>query len=280
METIINYFETIPSSHRSIILVGGLSFFWILESGVPLFKFRYRKWQHAIPNLFFTLTTVIINFSLAWLLLGTADWVVVNNFGILNWIPEIPLWLYALLGVLLLDFFGAYLVHYVEHKVKPLWMVHLVHHTDHKVDTTTANRHHPIESVIRFTFTLFGVFVVGTPIALVFLYQSMSLVFTQFTHANIKMSKGFDKVLSYVIVSPDMHKTHHHYRLPYTDSNYGNIFSIWDRLFGTYLYLDREKLVYGVDVFPDEAKNSNIKDLLKQPFQKYEKPTLYTDVEE
>jgi len=280
LETIINYFETIPSSHRSIILVGGLAFFWILESGVPLFKFRYRKWQHAIPNLFFTLTTVIINFSLAWLLLGTADWVVVNNFGILNWIPEIPLWLYALLGVLLLDFFGAYLAHYVEHKVKPLWMVHLVHHTDHKVDTTTANRHHPIESVIRFTFTLFGVFVVGTPIALVFLYQSMSLVFTQFTHANIKMSKGFDKVLSYVIVSPDMHKTHHHYRLPYTDSNYGNIFSIWDRLFGTYLYLDREKLVYGVDVFPDEAKNSNIKDLLKQPFQKYEKPTLYTDVEE
>ena len=280
METIINYFETIPSSHRSIILVGGLAFFWILESGVPLFKFRYRKWQHAIPNLFFTLTTVIINFSLAWLLLGTADWVVVNNFGILNWIPEIPLWLYALLGVLLLDFFGAYLAHYVEHKVKPLWMVHLVHHTDHKVDTTTANRHHPIESVIRFTFTLFGVFVVGTPIALVFLYQSMSLVFTQFTHANIKMSKGFDKVLSYVIVSPDMHKTHHHYRLPYTDSNYGNIFSIWDRLFGTYLYLDREKLVYGVDVFPDEAKNSNIKDLLKQPFQKYEKPTLYTDVKE
>jgi len=280
LETIINYFETIPSSHRSIILVGGLAFFWILESGVPLFKFRYRKWQHAIPNLFFTLTTVIINFSLAWLLLGTADWVVVNNYGILNWIPEIPLWLYALLGVLLLDFFGAYLAHYVEHKVKPLWMVHLVHHTDHKVDTTTANRHHPIESVIRFTFTLFGVFVVGTPIALVFLYQSMSLVFTQFTHANIKMSKGFDKVLSYVIVSPDMHKTHHHYRLPYTDSNYGNIFSIWDRLFGTYLYLDREKLVYGVDVFPDEAKNSNIKDLLKQPFQKYEKPTLYTDVEE
>lgn len=280
METIINYFETIPSSHRSIILVGGLAFFWILESGVPLFKFRYRKWQHAIPNLFFTLTTVIINFSLAWLLLGTADWVVVNNYGILNWIPEIPLWLYALLGVLLLDFFGAYLAHYVEHKVKPLWMVHLVHHTDHKVDTTTANRHHPIESVIRFTFTLFGVFVVGTPIALVFLYQSMSLVFTQFTHANIKMSKGFDKVLSYVIVSPDMHKTHHHYRLPYTDSNYGNIFSIWDRLFGTYLYLDREKLVFGVDVFPDEAKNSNIKDLLKQPFQKYEKPTLYTDVEE
>lgn len=279
METIINYFETIPSSHRSIILVGGLTLFWLLESGLPLFRFKYSKWRHALPNLFFTLTTVVINFGLAWMLLGTADWVKTYEFGIINWLPEMPLWLYALLGVLLLDFFGAYLAHYVEHRVKPLWMVHLVHHTDHKVDTTTANRHHPIESVIRFAFTLLGVFLVGTPIALVFLYQSLSLVFSQFTHANLKLSKKLDKVLSYVIVSPDMHKTHHHYRLPFTDSNYGNIFSIWDRLLGTYMYLDREKLVYGVDVFPDEQKNSHIGELLKQPFQKYEKPTLSAESE-
>ncbi|MBO3117633.1 sterol desaturase family protein [Winogradskyella sp. DF17] len=279
METIINYFETIPSSHRSIILVGGLTLFWLLESGLPLFRFKYSKWRHALPNLFFTLTTVVINFGLAWMLLGTADWVKTNKFGIINWLPEMPLWLYALLGVLLLDFFGAYLAHYVEHRVKPLWMVHLVHHTDHKVDTTTANRHHPLESVIRFAFTLLGVFLVGTPIALVFLYQSLSLVFSQFTHANLKLSKKLDKALSYVIVSPDMHKTHHHYRLPFTDSNYGNIFSIWDRLLGTYMYLDREKLVYGVDVFPDEQKNSHIGELLKQPFQKYEKPTLSAESE-
>lgn len=282
METIFNYFENIPSTHRSIILVGGLTFFWLLEGGLPLFKFKYNKWQHALPNLFFTLTTVIINFALAFLLVGTADWVQANNFGMVNWLlPEMqPLWLYVLLGVLFLDFFGAYLAHFVEHKVKTLWMVHLVHHTDHKVDTTTANRHHPIESLIRFAFTLFGVFVVGTPIAIVMLYQAMSLVFTQFTHANLKMSKGLDKALSYVIISPDMHKIHHHYRLPYTDSNYGNIFSIWDRLFGTYMYLDREKIVYGVDVFPDETKNSHIGELLKQPFQKYEKPTLTANVED
>ncbi|GAB4163344.1 MAG: sterol desaturase family protein [Winogradskyella sp.] len=282
METIINYFDTIPSSHRSVILIGGLTLFWLLEGGLPLFKFKYNKWQHALPNLFFTLTTVIINFALASLLFWSSKWVVENNFGVINWLfpEEQPLWLYALLGVLLLDFFGAYLAHFVEHKVKPLWMVHLVHHTDHKVDTTTANRHHPIESVIRFAFTLFGVFVVGTPFALVMLYQAMSLIFTQFTHANIKLPKGLDKALSYVIISPDMHKIHHHYRLPYTDSNYGNIFSIWDRLLGTYMYLDREKLVYGVDVFPDEKKNSHIGELLKQPFQKYEKPTLSADVEE
>ena len=278
METVFNYFETIPSSHRSIILVGGITFFWILEGVFPLFSFNYKKWKHALPNFFFTLTTIIINFSLAFLLLGTSDWVQQNDFGIINWLPfETPLWLYVFLGVLFLDFFGAYLAHFTEHKIKPLWMVHLVHHSDHKVDTTTANRHHPLESVIRFTFTLFGVLVVGTPIAIVMIYQSLSLVFTQFTHANIKMSKSFDKLLSYFIVSPDMHKIHHHNLLPYTDSNYGNIFSIWDRLLGTYKYLDREKIIYGVDTFPDEKINSSLKELLKQPFQKYRKPTNSID---
>jgi len=273
LETIFTYFENIPSLHRSIILVGGITFFWILEGALPLFNFKYKKWKHAFPNLFFTATTVIINFTLAFLLLGTSDWVQINNFGIINWLPELPLWLYILSGILLLDFFGAYLAHYTEHKIKPLWMIHLVHHSDHKVDTTTANRHHPLESIIRFVFTLFGVFIVGAPIAIVMIYQSLSLVFTQFNHANIKMSKSIDKLLSYVIVSPDMHKVHHHNLLPYTDANFGNIFSIWDRLFGTYMHLDREKIVYGVDTFPDEKINSSLKELLKQPFQEYRKPT-------
>ena len=273
METIFTYFETIPSSHRSLILVGGITFFWLLEGALPLFNFGYKKWKHAWPNLFFTATTVIINFALAFLLLKTSDWVNINNFGIINWLPEMPLWLYVLLGVLLLDFFGAYLAHYTEHKVKPLWMVHLVHHSDHKVDTTTANRHHPIESLIRFGFTLLGVFLVGTPIAIIMIYQSLSLVATQFTHANLKMSRKVDKAISYIFVSPDMHKVHHHYKLPYTDSNYGNIFSIWDRIFGTYLEFDRDKIVYGVDTFPDEKTNSSLKELLKQPFQGYRKPT-------
>ncbi|WP_430907070.1 sterol desaturase family protein [Maribacter sp. 2-571] len=276
MEEMIAYFENIPSTHRSALLVGGITLFWILEGAVPLFRFDYKKWRHALPNFFFTLTTIIVNFALAFLLLRTADFTVSGQFGVLNWLPEIPFWSYVLIGLLLLDLIGAYLAHLVEHKVKPLWMIHLVHHTDHNVDTTTANRHHPLESVIRFTFTLVGVLVVGAPIGIVMLYQSVSLVLSQFNHANIKLPKAVDNALSWIIVSPDMHKVHHHYVLPYTDSNYGNIFSIWDRLFGTYLKYDRDAIVYGVDTFPDEKENSNIKSLLKQPFHKYRKPTTTT----
>ena len=274
MESVMAYFETIPSLHRSILLVGGLSLFWILESPFSLFNFKYKKWQHALPNLFFTATTVLINLVLAFLLLNTSDWTVSSQFGILNWLPEFPLAIEVIVGILLLDFIGAYLPHWVEHRVKPLWMIHLVHHSDHFVDTTTANRHHPLESVIRFTFTLLGVFIIGANMGIVMLYQSLSLIATQFNHANIQLPKKVDLYLSYLLVSPDMHKTHHHYRLPYTDANFGNLFSIWDRLLGTYLPFDREKLVYGVDVFFDEKANGKISNLLGQPFQPYSKPTL------
>ncbi len=273
MEQLITYFESIPPLHRTLILVGGITFFWILEGIVPLFSIKYKKWKHALPNLFFTLTTIIVNFPLAFLLLKTSDWAVANNFGVINWMPEMPLWLYVVLGVMLLDLIGAYMAHLVEHKVKPLWMVHLVHHSDHNVDTTTANRHHPLESLIRYFFTLIGVFLVGAPVGIIMLYQSLSVVLSQFNHANIKLPSNVDKAISWVLISPDMHKVHHHYKLPYTDSNYGNIFSIWDRMFGTYMEFDRDKIVYGVDTFPDQKENSSIKGLLKQPFHKYRKPT-------
>ena len=105
MDTIFNYFETIPSLHRSLILVGGITFFWLLEGAFPFFKFDYKKWKHAFPNLFFTFTTVLINFSLAFVLLHTSDWVQAANFGIINWLPEMPLWLYVVLGSSVFRFF-------------------------------------------------------------------------------------------------------------------------------------------------------------------------------
>jgi len=103
---------------------------------------------------------------------------------------------------------------------------------------------------------------------IVFLYQTLSVVATQFNHANIVLPKKIDVFLSYFIVSPDMHKVHHHYVLPYTDSNYGNIFSIWDRLFGTFMTLDRDQLIYGVDTHMNPKEHNKLSNLLKIPFQK------------
>lgn len=272
MNEIVSYFSTIPSSHRSLILVAGISFFWLIENAFPLFNFNYKKWQHAGINIFMTLTTIIINFSLAFILLKTSDWAIANNFGVLQWLLQMSLWLYALIGLLLLDLIGAYLVHLIEHKVKFLWRFHLIHHTDTWVDTTSGNRHHPGESVIRFAFTTLGVLIVGSPMWMVFMYQTISIVSTQFTHANITLPKRLDIFLSYFIVSPNMHKVHHHFMLPYTDSNYGNIFSVWDRLFGTFMYLPKEKIVYGIDTYMETQDHNQLNNLLKIPFQKQRSP--------
>lgn len=268
MNEIISYFSTIPSSHRSLILVGGITLFWLIENAFPLFNFSYKKWRHASINIFLTATTIVVNFFLAFILLKTANWSIANDFGVLQWLPEMSIWLYALIGLLLLDLIGAYLVHLVEHKVKILWRFHIIHHTDTWVDTTSANRHHPGESVIRFAFTTLGVLIVGSPMWMVFLYQTLSVIATQFNHANISLPKKLDTILSYLIVSPNMHKIHHHHVLPYTDSNYGNIFSIWDRLFGTYRTLPTEEIIYGIDTYPNPEQHNNLKKLLKIPFQK------------
>ena len=268
MNEIIHYFETIPSLHRALILAGGITFFWLIETVKPLFILKYEKWKHAGINIFFTITSIVVNFLMAFILLWTSNWTVDNHFGILQLASGINPWIFLIIGLLLLDLIGAYLVHFVEHKVKFLWRFHLVHHSDLWVDTTTANRHHPGESVIRFVFTTLAVVLVGAPMWMVFLYQSASVVLSQFNHANVTLPVTIDKMLSYFIVSPDMHKVHHHYVLPHTDSNYGNIFSIWDRLFGTFSTIKREDIVYGIDTHMEVDKNNSVINLLKIPFQK------------
>jgi len=272
MQTIADYFATIPSSHRSAILVGGLTLFWLIEGAFPLIRFGCNKWKHAGINIFFTITTVIVNFAMAFILLKSSDWAIAHDFGILQWLPELPLWAYLVVGLLLLDLIGAYFVHWLHHKVKWMWRLHLIHHSDTYVDTTTANRHHPGESVFRFLFTTIGVVLVGAPIWLVFLYQALSAGLSQFNHANIDLPESVNRVLSWFIVTPNMHHVHHHYVQPYTDSNYGNIFPIWDRLFGTFKQLKGSDIVYGIDTHREAHEHSHVGNLLKIPYQKYRPP--------
>lgn len=273
MNAIADYFATIPSSHRALILAGGIALFWVWESALPLFRFEYRKWPHALVNFFFTATTIVVNFALAFLLLRASEWAIAREFGLLFWLPAMPLLLSTLVGLLVLDLISAWLAHFVSHHTPPLWKLHLIHHSDTHVDTTTANRHHPGESVVRFAFTALAVVVTGAPLWMVFLYQAMSVVLSQFNHANISIPAGLDRALSWVIVSPNMHKVHHHFVLPHTDSNFGNIFSIWDRMFGTFRTIEQSALVYGIDTHMDPKEHQSIGALLTMPFRPKPQPT-------
>jgi sterol desaturase/sphingolipid hydroxylase (fatty acid hydroxylase superfamily) len=181
-------------------------------------------------------------------------------------------WLHAsilgtvLISLLVLDLFGGWLVHITEHKIYLLWRFHLVHHADNNVDVTTGLRHHPIESVLRGLFFFMGIFVSGSPVYAVMIYQTVLILSAAFTHANISLPRRFDSLLSYIFVSPNMHKVHHHWQQPYTDSNYGAIFSIWDRLFGTFKKLDAKQIRYGLDRYYPNEKDEDFLTLMKKPF--------------
>jgi len=278
MESIIEYFSTIPPAHRSAILIVGLTLFFIIENSIPLFKVSYNKWKHSGINIFFTLTTILVNFTMAFILINTASWVETNDIGFLQMI-DMNIYLTLIFGLVFMDLFSSYIPHWIEHHIKWMWKFHLIHHTDQHVDTTTANRHHPGESVIRFMFTTLAVIIMGAPMWLVFMYQAMSVVFTQFNHSNTKMPGWLDDTLVLVFCSPNMHRVHHHYRQPYSDKNYGNIFSIWDRVFGTFIKVDNSKLKYGVDTHMEYNEANNVGTLLKIPFQKYRQSISYPDKE-
>jgi sterol desaturase/sphingolipid hydroxylase (fatty acid hydroxylase superfamily) len=255
MQSFMNFWEHIASWQRMAILLGGMVFFWIIEGYYPLFRFSWKRYKHAGTNLIFLLTTIILNLLLGAVTILVCKWVTEHKFGLL-YLFQLPLWANILLGLFFMDFFGQYAPHYAMHKIRWMWKFHMIHHSDTKVDVTTGTRHHPGEWIFREFSTIIGVFLIGIPIGMYFLYRSVAAIFTHFNHANIRVPLWLDKPISWIFVSPNMHKVHHHFKRPYTDTNYANIFSLWDRIFGTFAYDDPKNLRYGLDILdgtPDES---------------------------
>ena len=247
MNNFIHYWEHISSGHRVLILMGGMIGFWIVEGYYPLVGVVFQRWRHAGVNLVFLACTLVLNVIFGFTTVKISAWVQDHHFGLL-YLVAMPVWLNLLLSIFLLDLFGQYVPHILMHKVKWMWKFHLIHHSDTKVDVTTGTRHHPGEWMFREFFTIVGIVVLGIPIAWYFLYRSISGLFTHFNHANIRMPDRLDKAIRLIFVSPNLHKAHHHHQRPLTDTNFSNIFSLWDRLFGTYRYEDPANLKYGLDV--------------------------------
>ncbi len=267
---IIEHFQTLEHRplERLAILAGGLLIFWIIEGAIPLFSLHYKKnkLRHAGVNFVFTVIHLIIHTLLAVLIIKLSDWCLENRFGLVYWFRANIL-MTVVIGVLALDF-SSWLVHLIMHKNRFLWRFHLVHHTDTSVDVTTGLRHHPGDSILRGLFFLLLIFVSGAPVYSVMIYQTILILATAFTHSNIRLPRQVDRVLSIVLVSPNMHKVHHHWKQPFTDSNYGAVFSIWDRLLGTFMKLEPKDIHYGLDRYYPPEKDEDLLALLKKPFQK------------
>jgi sterol desaturase/sphingolipid hydroxylase (fatty acid hydroxylase superfamily) len=270
-DKIINYFSTLEQRpvERMAFIVGSMVILWIVEGAIPLLALKYKKTKlrHAAVNLTFTVIHLIIHTGFGILIVKLSDWAAVEKFGLVYWLGTSVL-LTVIVSSLVLDLFGGWMSHMIEHKIPLFWRMHIIHHADNNVDVTSGLRHHPLESVWRGIFFLIAIIICGAPIYAVMIYQTVLTVFVAFTHANISLPVWLDKGLSYVLVSPNMHKVHHHWKQPYTDSNYGAVFSIWDRLFGTYMQLDPKKIRYGLDRYYSNEKDEDLGALMKKPFQK------------
>ncbi|MFT6749397.1 MAG: sterol desaturase/sphingolipid hydroxylase (fatty acid hydroxylase superfamily) [Flavobacterium sp.] len=266
MENFLNFFETMPSWQKLVWIFICISANWVVELIIPLVKFDYKKLKHAAVNMVFLAMDVGLNLIFGILSVGVFIWLSTNQFGVLNMV-DLPIWVELLIAIAALDFSAQYLVHYLLHKVPFMWRFHMVHHSDTTVDATSATRHHPGDYAFREVFALIVIVLFGIPLAYYLFYRMATVFFTYFTHANFYMPKKLDKIISYVFVTPNMHKFHHHFEMPWTDTNFGNIFSIWDRMFGTLTYDDPKKVTFGLDLL-DSTKDQDILYQLKIPFNK------------
>src|SRR5215212_8698599 len=204
-DRIIEYFSTLEKHplERMAFLVGGLLVFWIIEGAIPLLPLTYKKTKvrHAAVNFSFTLIHLIIHTFLAIFIIMLSDWCRQQQFGFVYWSHANVLWT-IIISFLVLDFFGGWLVHITEHKLYLFWRFHVVHHADNNVDVTTGLRHHPVESVLRGAFFFMGILLSGAPMYAVMIFQTLLILSTAFTHANVRLPRWLDRSLSYILVSP------------------------------------------------------------------------------
>jgi sterol desaturase/sphingolipid hydroxylase (fatty acid hydroxylase superfamily) len=235
-----------------------------VEVAIPLHARGRWNRLHLGPNLALTFLTFGTNLVLNVALLAVVVWLDARGFGLLPWLslPPLPT---ALLAVAALDL-SFYAAHVSWHRFPSLWRFHAVHHSDPAVDVTTTVRQHPVESLLRYAaMGAMAVAIGPTPMAFA-VYRAASALNGLLEHANVRAPRRVDALLSLVTTWPHMHKVHHSRAPEQTDTNYGNLFSCWDRLFGTFTPSHYgTSIEYGLDGL-DEPGRQTTAALLALPF--------------
>ncbi len=224
----------------------------LIETAIPLRARTRWSVRHLGPNLALTFITFATNIAFNIALVLTLAWFETIGFGLAHGLALHP-WAALVAAVLVLDF-STYVAHIAMHEIPGFWRYHRVHHADPAVDVTTTIRQHPGEGIIRYAFlTLFAIAWGAGPAAFA-IYRVWSALQGLIEHANIRLPLWLDTALSLVITSPNMHKVHHSRDAQYTDTNYGNITSLWDRLFFTFTPARRGlDIDYGLEGFDEPA---------------------------
>lgn len=225
-----------------IAFVASLAVSMALDLLLPLRALAGRRRFRWLNNgLLFLIDGVISRLAVPGGLVAVAYWAGEAHLGLLAWLPA-PSWLGPVAGVLLLDL-AVYAYHRAAHRIPLLWRLHRTHHTDVDVDATTTLRQHPLDSLCLLGAMASVVVLAGLPPEAVMVHALLLFPVSLFSHGNWLLPAGVDRWLRWLVITPAMHRIHHSAWQPETDSNFGGVFSWWDRLFGSYRQAPRDGYV-------------------------------------
>ena len=256
--------NSLLSINSNYILIGLMILFYSLEQLLDNhFKFDKRP-QHLFQNSLFYLVFFLAGILWSYVTVFSVEWFNDQQIG-LFYLVQLPVWLKLLLGVALFDLV-SYWFHRLSHVVPFLWRFHRVHHSDTTMDASTNFRGHPLESFLWFgSSNILAAAVFGLDLLTLGLYLFITMIFFVLQHSNLRFPKWLDKSMGLLITTPNIHKVHHEQDQHYTDSNFSDIFILWDRLFGTYKSKPVEQIKLGLKEF-DEEKKQTFWYLMKSPF--------------
>ncbi len=192
-----------------------------------------NKLQRWLNNVVLMVTgALLVRVVVPMVAVGAAYFAEQQHLGFSNHF-ELPLWLEVTVIFVLLDL-SMYFQHAMFHVLPIMWRFHRVHHSDMDFDVTTGVRFHPLEILISIVFKIMLILAWGAPVLAVILFEVVLNFMSMFTHSNIHLNIKLERVLRWLVVTPDMHRVHHSVQENETNSNFSFNISVWDRLFGTY----------------------------------------------
>lgn len=236
---------------RLVAFLGVLAAMALWEVGAPRRRReipRVVRWTNNLALV--VLDTAILRLTFPILAVGLAVLAEERGWGLFNNV-DAPVWVSIVISMLLLDL-AIYLQHVMFHAVPGLWRLHRMHHADLDFDATTGLRFHPVEILISMGIKLAVVAALGPPAIAVLLFEVILNATALFNHANIDFPRRVDRILRWIVVTPDMHRVHHSVDPRETNSNFGFNLPWWDRLLGTYVAQPSQghtDMVIGIEQF-------------------------------
>jgi sterol desaturase/sphingolipid hydroxylase (fatty acid hydroxylase superfamily) len=226
---------------------------------------RGRRWPSNLGIV--ALDTLVVRLVLPVTGVGMALIAEERSWGLLQAVAA-PGWIKIVVSLILLDL-AIYLQHVLFHAVPLLWRFHRMHHADIEFDVSTGTRFHPIEVLLSMVIKVGVVAALGAPVVAVLMFEVLLNATSMFNHGNVRLPLALDRVLRWIVVTPEMHRVHHSVVPRETNSNFGFNLPWWDRLLGTYRVEPEAGHVamrIGIEQFRD-ASELRLDRMLTQPFR-------------